>query len=153
MTRRIAVPDALAALCSLLLTVLLLCQTAVSAAGEAELGGGGTSREADSLPESPDEPGSPGESGPTGDPGSPNEPGLLASPADSSWDDRDPLDEPPPSRNRGRLNNRPSAATPAESGSAASRVLPRSPTHAAPPPGPPGQPPAARLPVLQVFRL
>ena len=174
MTRRTAAPDALGALCSLLLTVLLLCQSAVSAAGGVELGAGGTSREADSSPESPDDlesPGAPESTGdpestgardPAGEPNSPDEPGLRVSPVDLPWDDPDALDEPPPSRNGGRPNrlptahapptgNRPSPATTGEDGSAASWVLRRPPTGA--PPGPPGQPPAARLPVLQVFRL
>jgi len=145
-TRRNAAPDALAALCTLLLAVLAHCQAPVFAAGGGESSAGRTSQDADSSPEAP------GESDPTG------EPGLRGSPANSSRDDPDPLDKPPASRNGGRPNSpptaqapptgdRPSSAPTGDGGSAASRV------HGAPLLGPPEQRPAARPAVLQVFRL
>jgi hypothetical protein len=171
-TRRIAAADALAALCTLLLAVLLFCQAAVDAAGEVELDAGGTSREADSIPESPGEPEpprSPGPPeppdslGPPGEANSPNEHGLRGSHADSSQDDPDPLDKPPPYRNGGRPNSlltahapptgdrppsaRPVRATPPSPGCSTDSWCPG---HK---PGPPGQQPAARPAVLQVFRL
>jgi hypothetical protein len=165
-TRRIAAADALAALCTLLLAVLLLCQAAETAAGGVELDAGGTSREADSIPESSgerDSPDSPGSPGSPGEPNSPNEHGLRGSHADSSRDDPDPLDKPPPYRTGGRPNSLLTAHAPPTG----DRPPSARPVRATPPPpgcstdswctghnpGPPGQRPAARPAVLQVFRL
>lgn len=146
MTRRNAAPYPLVALCTLLLAVLAQCQAPVFAAGGGELSAGRTSQDADCLPEAP------GESDPT------DEPGSSGSPANSSQDEPDPLDEPPPSRKGGRPNSPPTAQAPptgdrlssaptGDGGSAAS------PVPGAPLLGPTEQRPAPRPAVLQVFRL
>ncbi|MFF4227968.1 hypothetical protein [Streptomyces sp. NPDC001820] len=160
MKRRIAAADTLAALCTLMLAVLLLSQAAVPAAGGVELDAGGTSREADSLPEPP------GEADPTGEANSPNDPGVPGSPADPSADDPDPDLDPldkPPSRNGGRPNGPLTAhAPPTGDRSSSVRAVRAAPPHSGcctnprctgHNPGPPGQRPAARPAVLQVFRL
>lgn len=146
MTRRNAAPNALVALFTLLLAVLAHCQAPVFAAVGEESSAGGTSQVADLSPEIP------GESEPT------DEPGSSASPANSSQDEPDLLDKPPPSRKGGKPNSPPTAQAPptgdrlssAPTGDGGSAT---SPAPGAPLLGPTEQCPAPRPAVLQVFRL